>query len=144
MGIPATRSVRNLASPLPFRPKSCQGQMALQGISTGAKRGLSEDVDARPHHAMGDEDLGMPTHVLRIVHRVQREHNVWSEAFTFSERMDYVRLIEGIERAKVLERKSMGGRGGLDEDVIERAHLAKCKSRNIVDSKIGTSGPTYR
>lgn len=75
---------------------------------------------------------------------IEHSENEQREAFTFSEKMDYARLIEAIERAKALERKSMGGKGGLDEDVIERAHLAKGKSRNIVGSKIGMSGPTYQ
>lgn len=54
---------------------------------------------------------------------IEHSVNVQREAFTFSEKMDYARLMEEIEKAKALERKSMGGKGGMNEDVDARPHL---------------------
>jgi hypothetical protein len=69
--------------------------------------------------------------------------NEQREAFTFSEQMDYARLIEEIETAKALERKAAGGRGGITEDMTLGAHLETGKRRSIVGAKINMSGTQY-
>jgi len=74
--------------------------------------------------------------------RVEFSENEQREPFTYSEKMDYTRLIEAIVKAKALERKSAGGKGGL-EDVDDSPHLEQGKSRDIIGSKIGMSGKQY-
>ena len=74
---------------------------------------------------------------------IEHSENVQREAFTFSEKMDYARLMEEIEKAKALERKSMGGKGGMNEDVDARPHLAGGKARDIIGEKIDMSGRQY-
>jgi len=73
---------------------------------------------------------------------IEISENEQREPFTFSEKMDYARMIEEIEREKARERKSIGGKGGFDEDVFHGTHL-QGRSRDIVGSKIGMSGSQY-
>ena len=49
-------------------------------------------------------------------------------------------MIEEIEKAKALERKSVGGKGGFKEEVDGRPPLPKGKSRDIIGEKVGMSG----
>jgi len=75
---------------------------------------------------------------------IEYSENVQREAFTFSEKMDYARLIDEIEKAKAKERKLSGKQ-------IESANLPlaraegrrKRETRTIVGDKIGMSGPQY-
>jgi ParB family chromosome partitioning protein len=57
--------------------------------------------------------------------------------------MDYARLIEEVERAKALERKSVGGKGGLKEDVPLGAYDRHGTTREIVAKKIGMGKTNY-
>ena len=75
--------------------------------------------------------------------RIEISENEQREPFTFSEKMDYARLIEEIELVKAKERKSAGGKGGLSEDVAQGPPLQKGKSRDIIGEKIGMSGRQY-
>jgi ParB family chromosome partitioning protein len=75
--------------------------------------------------------------------RIEISENEQREDFTYSEKMDYARLLEEIERIKALERKSIGGKGGISEDVDGRPHLEQGKSRDAVGAKIGMSGRQY-
>ncbi len=74
---------------------------------------------------------------------IEHSENVQREQFTFSEKMDYARLVEEIEKAKALERKSMGGKGGVDEEVDGRPPHAVGKARDIIGEKIEMSGRQY-
>ena len=74
---------------------------------------------------------------------IEYSENVQREQFTFSEKMDYSRLIEEIERAKAKERMSQGGKGRLEEGMVERPYLAKGISRDAIGAKVGMSGSQY-
>ena len=74
--------------------------------------------------------------------RVEFSENEQREPFTYSEKMDYARLIEAIVKAKALERKSAGGKGGLEE-VDHGPPLEQGKSRDIIGPMIGMSGKQY-
>ena len=75
--------------------------------------------------------------------RIEISENEQREPFTFSEKMNYARLIEEIEQAKAIERKSAGGKGGLVVDVGRGPRLDQGKSRDIIGEKIGMSGRQY-
>ena len=75
--------------------------------------------------------------------RIEISENEQRENFTYTERMDFAALIKEIEQAKARERMSQGGKGGVSEGVLERAHLGK-KTRDVVGQKIGMSGQTYQ
>ena len=90
---------------------------------------------------------------------IEHSENVQREAFTFSEKMDYGRLIEEIEKAKAQERASEGhalggslaGKGRPKGDSFELARAQsyvdegkrKPQSRDVVGEKIGMSGQQY-
>jgi len=74
---------------------------------------------------------------------IEISENEQREQFTYSEKMDYARIIEEIEKAKALERKSAGGKGGLNEDVDCGPHLEQGRSRDAIGAKIGMSGRQY-
>lgn len=76
--------------------------------------------------------------------RIEYAENDQREAFTYSEMMDYAGLIKDIEAAKALERKSIGGKGGFDEDVTQGTHLEQGRSREVIGGKIGMSGVQYQ
>ena len=92
------------------------------------------EIDAKVFSSINAEDA------LRFEH----SENIQREPFTYSEKMDYSRLIEEIEAAKAIERKAAGGKGGLKEDVASGPHLEKGRRRDIVAAKIGMSGTQYR
>jgi ParB family chromosome partitioning protein len=75
--------------------------------------------------------------------KIEYSENEQREEFTFSERLDYARLIEEIEKAKSLDRKSIGGQGGFSEDRDLGTHLHTGRSRDIIGGKIGMSGRQY-
>lgn len=81
---------------------------------------------------------------------IEYSENVQREAFTFSEKMDYARLIEEIEQAKALERKSVGGEtAGRNRPKKDGNHGAQPngqrnpRARDVVGGKIGMSGFQY-
>ncbi|GHU58881.1 hypothetical protein FACS1894133_4500 [Clostridia bacterium] len=80
--------------------------------------------------------------------RIEISENEQREPFTYSEKMDYARLFVEIEKAKALERKSIGGKGGFtatveNEDVDCSPHLPQGKSRDAIGARIGMSGKQY-
>ena len=75
--------------------------------------------------------------------RIEYSENEQREPFTYSEKMDYAKLIEEIEKARAKERMSEGGKGGILEGVDDRPHLKSGKSRDNIGSKIGMSGRQY-
>jgi ParB family chromosome partitioning protein len=76
--------------------------------------------------------------------RIEISENEQREPFTFSERVDYGKLIEEIEKAKAKERMSIGGKGGIDkEGVPQGAHLEKGRTREKVAEKIGMGKTNY-
>jgi len=74
--------------------------------------------------------------------RIEISENEQRKNFTYSERMDYAQRMEAIVRAKALERKSAGGKGGLEE-VDGGPPVEQGKSRDIIGSRIGMSGKQY-
>jgi len=74
--------------------------------------------------------------------QIKISENEQREPFTFSETVDYGRLLDEIEAAKALERKAIGGKGGF-EDVPDGAHLQKGRTRDIVSKKIGMGRTNY-
>jgi ParB family chromosome partitioning protein len=75
--------------------------------------------------------------------RIEISENEQREAFTFSEKMDFARMLEEIESAKAKERKSIGGKGGFTEDVDSSPHLQEGTSRDARGEKIGMRGRQY-
>jgi len=75
--------------------------------------------------------------------RIEISENEQREPFTFSEKVDFCRLLEEIETAKARERMSVGGKGGMMEGVHFRAPLKQGKRRDIIGAKIGMSGYQY-
>ena len=72
--------------------------------------------------------------------RMEISENEQREPFTFSEKMDYARLIEEIEREKARQRMSYGGKKRPhDTDSIG----PKGKSRDAIGGKIDMSGKQY-
>jgi ParB family chromosome partitioning protein len=94
---------------------------------------------------------------------IEYSENVQREDFTYSEKVDYTRLISEIESAKAKERMSEGGKtagrsrpqqGGeflpqatSEEDNFEKIpsmdHKRKPRTRDIIGAKIGMSGKQY-
>ena len=74
---------------------------------------------------------------------IEHSENVQREPFTFSEKMDYARLIEEIESAKAKERMSLGGKGGLLQGTDPGPYLDGKECRGIIGEKIGMSGRQY-
>ena len=75
--------------------------------------------------------------------RIEISENEQREPFTFSEKMDFARLLEDIEREKSLERKSLGGKGGLEQDTPHGAYVKRGETREIVAEKIGMGKTSY-
>ena len=74
---------------------------------------------------------------------VESSENLQREPFTFSELMDFARLIEEIEREKAKERMSKDGRGGITDaaqGTDPGPDLSSGERRDIVGSKIGSCG----
>ena len=76
--------------------------------------------------------------------RIEISENEQREPFTFSEKMDFARMLEEIEQAKAKERMSLGGKGGIDQEGKDgRPYLEGKQSRDAVGEKIGMSGRQY-
>jgi len=73
--------------------------------------------------------------------RIEYSENDQREPFTFSEKMDYARIIEAIEQAKAKERMVAGKKAS--DPVDDRPQGDKSKTRDIVGEKIGMSGRQY-
>ena len=67
--------------------------------------------------------------------RIEYSENDQREPFTFSEKMDYARIIEAIEQAKAKERMTTGKKS--DKPVDGRPQGDKSKTRDIVGGKVG-------
>jgi len=81
---------------------------------------------------------------------IEYSENVQREAFTYSEKMDYARLILEIEKAKAQERKVIGGvtagRNRPQKDGVQGPQPKaerNPRARDIVGGKIGMSGKQY-
>ena len=84
--------------------------------------------------------------------RIEISENEQRKEFTYSERMDFARLIEEIERAKARERMLAGKCAndpgverpqGADDDPNEKA-VTYGRTNDIVAPKVGMSGATYK
>jgi len=76
--------------------------------------------------------------------RIEISENEQREPFTFTEKMDFARILDEIEVAKAKERMSLGGKGGISsEGVFPGTPLEKGKRRKIIADKIGMSGSSY-
>ena len=81
---------------------------------------------------------------------IEHSENVQREQFTFSEKMDYARLIAEIEKAKAHDRRVIGGatagRNRPQKDGLHGSHpIAERnpRARDVVGGKIGMSGQQY-
>ena len=74
---------------------------------------------------------------------IEISENEQREPFTFSEKMDFARILEEIEKEKALERKSLGGKGGLEQHTPQVADVKKGETREIVAEKIGMGKTNY-
>jgi hypothetical protein len=81
---------------------------------------------------------------------IEYSENVQREAFTYSEKMDYARLIAEIEKAKAHERRVTGGetagRSRPQKDGLHGSHPIgerNPRARDIIGGKIGMSGQQY-
>ncbi len=75
--------------------------------------------------------------------RIEISENEQREPFTYSEKMDYARLLEDIERAKAKERMLAGKKSCDTDPVPQGAQGQTGKTRDIVASKIGMGKTTY-
>ena len=75
--------------------------------------------------------------------RIEISENEQREPFTFSEKMNFARLLEEIVKAKGKERMSLGGKGGIEQGTPDLAYLEKGETREIVAGKIGMGKSTY-
>jgi len=84
--------------------------------------------------------------------RIEYSENEQREGFTYSERMDYARLIEEIEREKARERQKEGGAAfgrGRAKKVMDSSPQPMDgapqggTSRDLISAKIGMSGRQY-
>jgi len=73
---------------------------------------------------------------------IEYSENIQREQFTFSEKMDYARLIEDIEQAKAKERMLSGKKNSL-LDPVAPGPQGNSKSRDAIGGKIGMSGRQY-
>lgn len=75
--------------------------------------------------------------------RIEVSENEQREDFTYSEKMDYARLLEDIEREKAKERM-LAGKKTCDADPVDYGPQGQVgKTRDIVASKIGMGGRQY-
>jgi len=72
---------------------------------------------------------------------IEYSENIQREQFTFSEKMDYARLIEEIVQAKAKERMLSGKK--TDDPTDRGPEGSKRETRDIVGRKIGMSGRQY-
>jgi ParB family chromosome partitioning protein len=77
---------------------------------------------------------------------IEISENEQRKDFTYTERMDIARVIAEIEKAKAVERMSLGGKGGVDKGKIVGSDLPiqKGQTRDRIGAKVGYSGPTYQ
>ena len=76
--------------------------------------------------------------------RIEISENEQREDFTFSEQVDYGKLLEVIENAKAKERMSLGGKGGIEQEGKDPGpYLDRKQSRDAIGEKIGMSGRQY-
>jgi hypothetical protein len=75
--------------------------------------------------------------------KIEHSENEQREPFTYSEKMDYARLIEEIEKAKAAERKAAGKSDhDIDHETLG-SHGRGPQTRDIVGEKIGMCGTQY-
>lgn len=75
---------------------------------------------------------------------IEINENEQRESFTFSEKVDFARLLEEIEQAKAKERMSLGGKGGIDQEgCVARRNLPATRASDAIGEKIGMGGRTY-
>ena len=75
--------------------------------------------------------------------RIEVSENEYREPFTFSEKMDFARLLEDIEREKAKGRKWAGIKIDDDDLPPQGAEGRKGETREIVAEKIGMGKTTY-
>jgi ParB family chromosome partitioning protein len=75
--------------------------------------------------------------------RIEISENEQREPFTFSEKMDFARLLDEIEKAKALERMSIGGKGGITQGCDHGHYLEQGRRSDIIGEKIDMSGRQY-
>lgn len=75
--------------------------------------------------------------------RIEFSENEQREEFTYSEQMDYARLIEEIESVKSAERMSAGKKDSANNPTDHGPQGMRQETRNIVGAKIGMSGRQY-
>jgi len=87
-----------------------------------------------------------PMSVKDAEHQLNLEisENETRKDFSKKERIDYARRLERIEKVKAQERKSLGGKGGFQEDTENFPYVTEGETRNIVAQKLGIgSGKQY-
>ena len=72
--------------------------------------------------------------------RIEISENELREEFTFTEKMDFARMLEEIEKAKAQERMLAGK---TPDDPVTHGTQGQGRSRDIVGEKIGMSGSQY-
>ena len=72
--------------------------------------------------------------------RIEFSENEQREPFTFTEKMNFARMLEEIEPAKAKERMHNGKRA---DDPVNHGAEGQGRSRDIIGSKIGMSGMQY-
>ena len=75
--------------------------------------------------------------------RIEISENEQREPFNFSEKMDFARMLEEVERVKSNERKLLGKKIGSNDLPPNLAEGQKGETREIVAGKIGMSKSTY-
>ena len=74
--------------------------------------------------------------------KIEYSKNEQREGFTLVEKLEYARVLEEIESMKALQRKAVGGKGGLVKDKAHGPYLSG-QRRDIIGDKIGMSGKQY-
>jgi ParB family chromosome partitioning protein len=74
--------------------------------------------------------------------RIEFSENEQREPFTFTEKMDFARMLEEVEKAKAQERMLSGKRVD-DSDPVTHGTQGQGKSRDAIGEKIGMSGSSY-
>lgn len=80
--------------------------------------------------------------------RIEISENEQRKAFTFSEKAYFGKLLTEVEKAKALERKSIGGQGGFakigsEEPILEEPWNEKGRVRERIGKVLGISRTTY-
>jgi ParB family chromosome partitioning protein len=98
------------------------------------------------------ESMGLVEIDVNIVAPADAEAELWIEIseneqredFTFSEKMDYARLVKEIEKVKAKERMSLGGKGGLKEGTPLGAEVQRGETSEFVADKIGMGKTNFK